>query len=177
VLQLRQLDGLLVDLTIGAAGSGLPSEEADMSNALRKLRRQADKYDSIPLWVKHATSVGPKLSERVIDVAKPLLDSARNEDDYRLSIVIATACWNLALMPKDRRPALVQDLLDESVKPGESSLDVERMIADIVARKEALYPDDKRIILDYTFVGGGKTAEFFVKYATDQPPPGAVGIR
>jgi hypothetical protein len=160
---------MLVELTTATARGRLASEEADMSNALRKLRRQATKYDSIPLWVKQATSVGPKLSEMVMDVAKPLLDSARNEDDYRLGIVIATACWNLALMPQDERPALVQDLLNKSVKPGESSLDIERMMADLIARKEALYPNDKRIILDYTFVGEGDSMEFFVKYAGEEP--------
>lgn len=147
-----------------------------MSNALSKLSRQAGKCEPIPSWVKEAVSVGPKLSEIVMDLAKPLLDSARNEEDYRKSILIAALCWNLALTPKDKRAAFMHDLLNKAVKPGESLLDVERMIADVVARKEALYPDDKRLIIDYTFVAKGKSTTFFVKYTSDQSLPGIACI-
>jgi hypothetical protein len=143
-----------------------------MSNALRSLSRHAGKCEPVPSWVKDASLAGPRLSQLVIDVAKPLLDSARTEEDYRKSILIALFCWNLPLTPEDKRPALMRELLDEVIGPGESPADVERMIADIVARKEALYPDDKRLIIDHTFVREGKDMTFFVKYAADQPPSG-----
>jgi hypothetical protein len=142
-----------------------------MSNALRRLGRHAEKHEAVPSWVKDAGSVGPKLSELVFNVAKPLLESATNDEDYRKSILIAVLCWNLALTPEDKRSAVVQDLLAKAVKPGESAADVERMIADIVARKEALYPDDKRFIIDHTFARKGKDTTFFVKYVVDQPSP------
>jgi hypothetical protein len=141
-----------------------------LSSALRKFKRQAEKYNAVPLWVKQALPVENKLSEAIEHIAQPLLDSAQDDADRRFAIVIATACWNLSLMPKDERPALIKDLLHKSVKPGQSSREVEQMIEALISRKEALFPDDKRVILDYTFVGEADEMQFFVKYATDQPP-------
>jgi hypothetical protein len=141
-----------------------------MSNALRKLRRRAEKYDAVPLWVKQALPVENKLSEAIQLLAQPLLDSARDGADYRLILVIATLCWNLSLMPKDKRPSLIKDILDKAVKPGESPREAEQIVEFLLSRKETLFPDDKRVILDHTFVGEGREIGFFVKYATDQPP-------
>lgn len=141
-----------------------------MSNALRKFKRQAEKHDAVPLRVKRPLPVENKLSEAIERIAQPLLDSARDDSDRRLAIVIAAACWNLSLMPKDDRPAFVKDLLDKSIKPGLSLREVEQVIEALVLRKEALFPDDKRVVLDYSFVGEADEMQFFVKYATDQPP-------
>jgi hypothetical protein len=137
---------------------------------LRKFKRQAGKYDAVPLWVKQALPVENKLSEAIERIAQPLLDSARDDADRRLSVLIATACWNLSLMPKDERPAHIKDLLDKSIKPGQSPREVEQMIEAFISRKESLFPDDKRVVLNYTFVGEADEMQFFVKYATDQPP-------
>lgn len=141
-----------------------------MSNALRKFKRQAEKQDAVPLWVKRALPIENKLSEAIEHIAQPLLDSARDDEDRRLSLVIATACWNLSLMPKDERPALIKDLLDKTIKPGQPAREVEQVIEALVLRKEAMFPDDKRVVLNYTFVGEADEMQFFVKYATDQPP-------
>lgn len=141
-----------------------------MSNALRKFKRQAEKYDAVPLWVKRALPVEHKLSDAIERIAQPLLDSARDDADRRLAIVIAAACWNLSLMPKDDRPALIRNLLDKSIKPGQEPREAEQMFEALVLRKEALFPDDKRVVLDYTFVGEADEMQFFVRYATDQPP-------
>ena len=141
-----------------------------MSNALRKFKRQAGKYDAVPLWVKQALPVEHKLSEAIEHIAQPLLDSARDDADRRLVLVAATTCWNLSLMPKGERPALIKDLLAKTVKPGQSAREVEQMIEALVLRKEAMFPDDKRVVLNYTFVGEADEMHFFVKYATDQPP-------
>ncbi len=73
-------------------------------------------------------------------------------------------------MPKGERPALIKDLLDKAAKPGQSAPEVEQKIESLVSRKEALFPDDKRVVLDYTFVGEADEMQFFVKYATDQVP-------
>ncbi|HNS21702.1 MAG TPA: hypothetical protein PKH24_14450 [Sedimentisphaerales bacterium] len=141
-----------------------------MSNALRRFKRQAGKYDAVPLWVKRASSGENKLSEAIEHVAQPLLDSARDDADRRLSLMIVMACWNLSLMPENERPALIKDLLAKTVKPGQSPREVEPMFESLVSRKEALFPDDKRVILDYTFVGEADEMQFFVRYATGQPP-------
>ncbi|MBP8911999.1 MAG: hypothetical protein KBI32_10900 [Phycisphaerae bacterium] len=141
-----------------------------MSNVLRKFKRQSQKYDAIPLWVKQALPVENKLSDAIERLAQPLLDSARDDADRRLSLVIATVCWNLSLMPKDERPALIKDLLDKSIKSGQPAREVEQAFESLVSRKEAMFPDDKRVVLDYSFVGEAEEMQFFVKYATDHPP-------
>jgi len=141
-----------------------------LGNALRKFRRQGETHDAVPLWVTQALSVENKLSDAIERLAQPLLDSARSDEDRRLAIGIATASWNLSLMPKDDRPALIKDLLDKTIKPGQSPRMVEQMIEALVLRKEAMFPDDKRVVLNYTFVGEADEMHFFVKYATDQPP-------
>jgi len=110
------------------------------------------------------------LSDAIERIAQPLLDSARDDADRRLAIVIAAVCWNLSLMPKGERPALIKNLLDKSIKPGQEPRELEQMFEALVLRKEALFPDDKRVVLDYSFVGEADEMQFFVKYTTDQPP-------
>ena len=85
-------------------------------------------------------------------------------------MTMAVTCWNLALFPKRERPAMLKDLLNKAVKPGQPSFEVEQTMEAFVARKNALFPNDRRIILDYTFIGEGDSKELFVKFATDHPP-------
>lgn len=100
------------------------------------------------------------MSNVLVDFAQPLLDAARNEGDFRLAITVAAACWNLSLLPESERSAALKDF-----KPGfETPQELERQMRLLVARKEALFPNDKRVILDYQVSGGPQDGNVVVRY-------------
>jgi hypothetical protein len=123
-------------------------------------RRRISRVERVPFGYAR------KMSDVLVDFAQPLLDTARSEDDFRLAIMIAAACWNLSLLPESERSAPLQQLTSsEMFKPGlEASQELERHMRALVARKEALFPDDKRVILDYQVSGGPRDGYVEVRY-------------
>jgi hypothetical protein len=106
-----------------------------------------------------------KMSDALVEVANPLIESAQNEEQFRLGISLAALCWNLSLIPTDKRHAHVEEAIRELVKPGQPTDEVQQIMELLIARKEALFPGDKRAILKHRLSGSRGNANIVVEYS------------
>ena len=132
---------------------------------LRKLTRHSighhktTKVERIPFGYRD------KMSEALVEIAQPMIESAQDEEQFRLAIGLAAMCWNLSLTPAEERPAMMDDMLSKLVGPGQPSDDVRHIMAAFIARKEALFPGDRRLITDYHVSGSRGNANIVVEYS------------
>lgn len=131
---------------------------------LRKLKRSQDrKYaDAI---AKLASHYHRKLSEVLLEFAEPLTVTVRTEEDFEAAVEIAILAWNLSfLLPDDRSTFLKQSI--PSLSGGKNTLpfEVEQCIQMLLARKQALFPDDRRFVGEHQFSGGPRDATLLVAY-------------
>jgi hypothetical protein len=94
-----------------------------------------------------------KMSAVVLEVAGPLLKKhGKTPERAEAVIMLVIAGWNKALLPPDKQPALEKDIIDRLV-PADGSAEavgVAVYIMDMAAeRREKLFPDIRKLIVDY----------------------------
>ena len=137
--------------------------------ALRKLERRRIAHRKSPRAERVPFGYARKISDVIVELAQPLARQATNPQQFRLAIDLAALCWNLSLAPADKRGTLVDDALRKLVKPGESMDGLRHILASLIARKEALFPDDRRVITSYWVSGGGpEDADVVIQYAVPE---------
>jgi hypothetical protein len=132
-------------------------------SGLRKLKRvQHRKYaDAVG---KIASRYDRKLPEVLLEFAEPLTATARTEEHFRSAIEFAILAWNLSfLTPEDRA-----NFLKESVTPlsdGEDApSEIEQYLEMLLARKQALFFDDRRIVVQHQLSGESEDYKLVVAY-------------
>lgn len=87
-----------------------------------------------------------KMSQRLIQVARPYLNCADNLDEYRKELSLAGTAWNLSLFPPDSREEHMMNSLDvQALEDGDRQLIAEHL-RELVRRKERLFPGDRRMV-------------------------------
>jgi hypothetical protein len=79
---------------------------------LRKLRRRGlgTQYKVEPLRRTEASGYR-KMSEVLLDFARPLLDEY-GDDDFQSIIGFSAACWDISFMPEEKQQKELENLLD-----------------------------------------------------------------
>jgi hypothetical protein len=94
-----------------------------------------------------------KMSAVVLEVAEPLLrQHGKTPERAKAVIMLVVAGWNKALLPPDKQPALEKEIIDQLVpKDGSAeAIGVAVSIMDTAAdRREKLFPDLRKLIVDY----------------------------
>jgi hypothetical protein len=94
-----------------------------------------------------------KMSAVVLEVAEPLLrEHGKTPERAKAVIMLVVAGWNKALLPPDEQPALEKEIIDQLVRKDGSAeaIGVAVSIMDTAAdRREKLFPDLRKIIVDY----------------------------
>jgi hypothetical protein len=94
-----------------------------------------------------------KMSAVVIQVAEPLLKKyGKTAKQAETIISMTVAGWNKSIFPPDKQPIIEKDLIDCFVpKDGSAeAVGVTIHIMDVIAeRREKLFPDIRKIIVDY----------------------------
>jgi hypothetical protein len=94
-----------------------------------------------------------KMSAVVLELAKPLLkEHGKTGGRAEAIISLTVAGWNKSMFPPDKQPAIEKDLIDCFVpKDGSAeNIGVAVHIMDLIAdRRKKLFPDLRKIILDY----------------------------
>lgn len=138
---------------------------------LRKLRREARQRFGLdakagfaktsqqqhPNSIVFSSGTGEKMSEVLEDFAEPLLNVAKSPDDTRKALLVAMLAWNYSLL---------NDADGAESGPVHSALLADpymRALFDfLLARKQQLYPDNKRVILDFQIIPNGTEFHFNV---------------
>lgn len=100
---------------------------------------------------QHRGSRRPKqdlrLSERLVDLISPYREDGLTSQRYEMLIGAAATAWNLSLLPAAEQPAaLRQAFRNAKVKDVEAAAEV---IVALMRRKEQLFPDDCRTIVNW----------------------------
>jgi hypothetical protein len=105
-----------------------------------------------------------KLSGILAEFAKPLIQQAKTRKDYKTALGLATIAWNAALVPEEER---AQMLRGKEMVDALGPVGIELM-EKLIARKLALFADEKRPILDFELVdrGGG---QFYLTVTSEIP--------
>jgi hypothetical protein len=134
--------------------------KASRLKAQRRLQRQSG--ESALLRRVRASDVGAKMrilknaagvekmSQVIEDFAEPLLDQCSRTEQQRGVIGLATIAWNLSLLPEEK----LQQELNEKILP-KLGPKMGGILASMVRRKQELYPNNQRPILDYEFTETG----------------------
>ena len=102
-----------------------------------------------------------KMSAVVLEVAGPLLKQhGKTPERAEAVIMLVVAGWNKALLPPDKQPPIEKEIIDRLV-PADGSAEavgVAVHIMDTAAeRREKLFPDLRKIIVDYELdISGGR---------------------
>jgi hypothetical protein len=126
--------------------------------ALRKLRRKGHRseYAVEPL---RGTEASPyrKMSEVLLDFAKPLLDII-GEEEFENVIGFAGLCWNVSFSPENEQMREILSIINKLGKPKSfEHLPLEDYAKMLLNRKKEFFANDNRILVDYKIVeDGGK---------------------
>jgi len=92
-----------------------------------------------------------KLSAVILEYAEPLIDVADGSEVEERAIRISITLWNASLLPKQKALEAIEPALDDMAK-GDQLLKSEfhMMFEMMYNRKQSLFSDDKRFIVDYT---------------------------
>ena len=102
-----------------------------------------------------------KLSQVITDFAMPMLKEVEDWEDRKAIagvVAIALNAWNLALVSKRRRSSMLKSITKKLGKKGPEKTLLAAMLMTMIARKEALFAEDKRFVGDYelTWTAPGK---------------------
>ena len=96
-----------------------------------------------------------KMSEIIIDYARPLLNVAKNDEEQKKALSIAIAIWNLSLYPKEMQSECIgkiTEIMTASRKDSRLSENEKEVLNFLMERKKTFFPEIKRVILDYEYV-------------------------
>ena len=96
-----------------------------------------------------------KMSEVIIDFAKPLLDAAQTDEEMQRAIGMAIAMWNVAILPDKEQKNFIREFFDntkDSSSNQELPEEYDQVVSYFIARKKAFFSDIERMILDYECV-------------------------
>jgi hypothetical protein len=141
--------------------------------ALRKLRREAGwkaggEYAVEPL---RATEFPPmrKMSEVLLDFARPLLDTV-DDEGFKNVIIFAALCWNVSFLPEPKQQKDLKKIVDELSKPAPLIRpDLNAWAKSLLERKKAFFAADRRMVLDYRVVEEKDSRHLFVTSTLAKP--------
>lgn len=102
-----------------------------------------------------------RMSGVILEVAEPLLKRhGKTPERAKAVIMLVVAGWNRALLPPDKQPAFEKEIIDHLV-PEDGSAEAIGVAVDIMDRaadrREKLFPDLRKIIVDYEVkIAGGR---------------------
>jgi hypothetical protein len=109
-----------------------------------------------------------KMSEVLEHFVEPYRECAATPAAYRSLLTTALIAWNMALLPKEEREAATRETV--AAFPAEVRSDGEEILRHLLARKETLFAQHTRAIIDFELVDtGGRLHLTVVSTATRAP--------
>jgi|GEM_PF-1523189 len=106
-----------------------------------------------------------KMSQVLIDFAAPYSGFARDEEDWKMLYLVATAAWNATLLLERGMKQEVSDMIERS--PYDLPDEAKFIIKDLIRRKELLFADCKRFIYAHQVTMTKQGPHLFVASSPD----------
>lgn len=104
--------------------------------------------------ILHQNELPIKMSEVILELADELLEMANTKRQYQSVIAIAALAWNLATFEDDtQNQHMLESFLTENVHDEQHKKDTLDIITALIKKKNRLFPDINRIIIDFQLVG------------------------
>jgi hypothetical protein len=121
----------------------------------RLLLKAKQRLNDPELEVLQSSPKFEKMSEIIIDFAEPLLDVAENTQSQKQAITTAILGWNLALLQKEAHPDQLNKIkktLHTATNSDQLGNEVSEVLNFLGSRKDTLYPEINRMIVDYELI-------------------------
>ena len=106
--------------------------------------------------IRFISTKGNKISEALVAYAQPLLEECEDFSQFKTAIGLAMAIWNLCLLPENEREACYKEFLETLAGDDlKERVIYAKLIKTFIARKEEMFPGDKRFIVNYQLTDKG----------------------
>jgi hypothetical protein len=149
----------------------------------KRRRKQKKRYSALRRRLKRTSPVPtqfvvePKGEIRMSEVleafVEPFLEMAETEEAFHRLLTVASAAWNISLVPKGEQKTLVDKMVDsQSEASRRDKRELRSILYDLIERKRAMFPDIQRAIVDYHLEDTGDG--FHLSVASTLLPSGQV---
>jgi hypothetical protein len=134
-----------------------------------------DKLDQGP-FAGHGVVVEPagqeKMSDVLEDFIEPYMGSVEDEDAHRKLLSLGVLAWNAALLPEDRRKAMIDDFVSKGFPPGSADLatKLRSLVDSMVERKLAHFASNRRAIISFELKDTGRDFHLTVASTLEDSP-------
>jgi len=117
-------------------------------------------------------SLEPKGQEKMSAVleafVEPYLELADTEHGKQVLFHLAALAWDAALLPEEKRQAMIDDILNHGVKglSNRERRDLEQLVTGMIQRKLSLFADNRRHILSIELTDMGQ--DYYLSVASTQ---------
>ncbi len=140
---------------------------------LRKNLKKNNRYETVKRKVRSRDGFGKdvrfvsrrggkKMSDTLLEFAEPLIDPLVPNSEQEDKIALAAICWNLSLIPSEEKDEVIGGMFSRFKKElgSEDSLLMDSILEEMLARKKELFPNDKRMIMEWNIEPIGNGDEF-----------------
>lgn len=98
-----------------------------------------------------------KMSDVLEDFVEPYREMADTQDAFRKLLTLALLAWNAALLPEDRRRAMIEDTIGAGFSRAteEERAQVRLLVEALVRRKEGYFAENQRAIISFELTDTG----------------------
>jgi len=121
----------------------------------RLVERATNPSDGSKRKVVEVPPGAEKMSDVIIDFARPLLEHTKNTQEEKKAIQTAILCWNLSFLPKGSQTKSldkIKESLSSPDSPDQAIAEFDEIVEFLLDRKQSLFPEINRMIVDYEFV-------------------------
>ena len=111
------------------------------------------------------------MSDVLDEFVEPYLPESDELERHKMVYEIAILAWNLAIIPEHQRQSAISELFDKFMKgkPATARQKLNNLIDEMVGRKLALFPNNRRYILDFQLEDAGD--QLHLSVASTLSPP------
>lgn len=95
------------------------------------------------------------MSGIILDYAEPLLRDCHGIEEQKKAILLAITCWNMSFLSEDEQQDAIDRALNDSLSTDNTAKVLEIMRV-MIKRKNDVFPDMNRFILNYEITEGEK---------------------
>ena len=115
-----------------------------------------------------------RMSEVLKAFVEPYLGLASTDNGQRVLLEIASLAWNAAILPENERQAVLDQVAANGLPgfQGQAQEELQDLLTNMIARKRALFDDNKRFILsvELTSAEGGYLSVISTAAGPEQSP-------
>ncbi len=114
-----------------------------------------------------------KMSEVLENFVDPYLGAVQNSQQRQKLFTLAVFAWNVAILPIAQQERIIETMLKESLPGADFTVrqDTRQLLDSLIARKQSLFADNQRYIVDFQLQGQDQKFHLSVASTLMAPPP------